>query len=116
MPGHHTHFDCALFVVQFSLLNGSIHDSWLQQGHEGMTLDDKIRAKCEVLACQKPPATEPNRKKADKASEVHTPLKLCFPPASYSNAGVTCFKCQERAGEVGGGQEGIQRGENGDGG
>jgi len=58
-------------VVQFSLLNGSIHDSWLQQGHEGVRMDEDIRARCEVLACQRPPPpAEGARKKAPKSTEV----------------------------------------------
>ena len=67
--------DCKLPVVQFSLLNGSIHDSWLQQGHEGMPMNDEIRGKCEVLACSKQFTAEPHRKKPDRASEVHNSLK-----------------------------------------
>ena len=65
-----------VFVVQFSLLNGSIHDSWLQQGHEGMRMDEEMRAKCEVLACVHKPPTDPNRKRPDSASEVRCSLKL----------------------------------------
>ena len=65
--------DCVVLVVQFSLLNGSIHDSWLQQGHEGMPMDEEMRGKCEVLACTKL-VTEPHRKKPDRASEVHNSL------------------------------------------
>lgn len=64
--------------MQFSLLNGSIHDSWLQQGHEGMRMDDEMQAKCEVLACNKPLPPEPGRKKPDRATEVTHPLRgLC---------------------------------------
>lgn len=58
-------------VVQFSLLNGSIHDSWLQQGHEGVRMDEDIRAQCEVLVCRRPPPpAEGARKKAPKSTEV----------------------------------------------
>jgi hypothetical protein len=64
-----------LFVVQFSLLNGSMHDSWLQQGHEGMSMDEEMRAKCEVLArIHKPLPTDPKGKKSDKATEVRCSL------------------------------------------
>ena len=63
--------DCVLLVVQFSLLNGSMHDSWLQQGHEGMPMDEEMRSRCEVLARIRPPPNEPHRKKPDRASEVH---------------------------------------------
>ena len=66
-----------LFLVQFSLLNGSIHDSWLQQGHEGMSMDEEMWAKCEVLACiHKPHNTDPSRKKSDKVAEVCCSLML----------------------------------------
>ena len=58
-------------VLQFSLLNGSIHDSWLQQGHEGLRMDEETQARCEVLACQKPPPAEAGRKKAVKTAEVY---------------------------------------------
>ena len=58
--------------MQFSLLNGSIHDSWLQQGHEGLPLDEEMQARCEVLVCQGPlPPAEAGRKKA-KSNEVAT--------------------------------------------
>ena len=61
-------------VLQFSLLNGSIHDSWLQQGHEGVRMDEETQARCEVLACQKPPPAEAGRKKAAKTAEVYSPI------------------------------------------
>ncbi len=58
-------------AVQFSLLNGRIHDSWLLQGHEGVRMDEDIRARCEVLACKRPPPpAEGARKKAPKSTEV----------------------------------------------
>lgn len=96
--------DCKLLVVQFSLLNGSIHDSWLQQGHEGMPMNDEIRGKCEVLACSKQFTAEPHRKKPDRASEVNSlktvpsmcPLLLCltslvhFYPLMQSNSECGC--------------------------
>ena len=76
--GCHAHLACQVQehkvpgVVQFSLLNGSIHDSWLQQGHEGVRMDEDIRARCEVLACQRPPPpAEGARKKAPKSTEVN---------------------------------------------
>lgn len=63
-------------MVQFSLLNGSIHDSWLQQHHEGMPMDEEMRAKCEVLArVHGPNPTDPNRKKSDRSSVVRHSLK-----------------------------------------
>ncbi|KAL0051206.1 hypothetical protein WJX82_003759 [Trebouxia sp. C0006] len=62
--------------LEFSLLNGSIHDSWLQQGHEGVRMDEDIRARCEVLACQRPPPpAEGARKKAPKSSEARPLLE-----------------------------------------
>ncbi|DBB00042.1 TPA: hypothetical protein ACH3X1_013901 [Trebouxia sp. C0004] len=62
--------------LEFSLLNGSIHDSWLQQGHEGVRMDDDIRARCEVLACQRPPPpAEGARKKAPKSTEARPLLE-----------------------------------------
>ena len=60
--------------MQFSLLNGSIHDSWLQQGHEGLHLDEEMQARCEVLVCKGPDPAEVGRKKA-KTNEV-APLPL----------------------------------------
>ena len=72
-------------VMQFSLLNGSIHDSWLQQGHEGMPMDEEMRGKCEVLACTKQHVTEPHRKKPDRASEVHNSLKAALLSCFASN-------------------------------
>ncbi|DBA71138.1 TPA: hypothetical protein ACH3X2_011544 [Trebouxia sp. C0005] len=57
--------------LEFSLLNGSIHDSWLQQGHEGVRMDEDIRAQCEVLVCRRPPPpAEGARKKAPKSTEA----------------------------------------------
>ena len=44
--------------MQFSLLNGSIHDSWLQQGHEGLHLDKEMQARCEVLVCKEAKSDE----------------------------------------------------------
>lgn len=64
-------------MVQFSLLNGSIHDSWLQQRHGGMPMDEEMRAKCEVLACvHNLNPTDPNRKKSDRSSVVRYSLEL----------------------------------------
>lgn len=89
-------------MVQFALLNGSIHDSWLQQGHEGMSMDEEIRAKCEVLArIHKPHNTDPTRKKSDKVAEVCCSLTLETEllTASHSRAiaticeRVTCRRC-----------------------
>ena len=71
--------------MQFSLLNGSIHDSWLQQGHEGLPMDEEMRGKCEVLACTKQLLTEPHRKKPDRASEVHNSLQTALLTASPQN-------------------------------
>ena len=40
--------------MQFSLLNGSVHDRWLQQGHHARALDEHSRLACEVLRSRKP--------------------------------------------------------------
>ena len=45
---------CKLFVrMQFSLLNGSVHDHWLQQRPEGCAMDERSRTACEVLRSRK---------------------------------------------------------------
>lgn len=41
-------------MLQFSLLNGSAHDQWLQQKHEGAKMDEDSRLACEVLRSRKP--------------------------------------------------------------
>ena len=40
-------------VLQFSLLNGSAHDQWLQQKREGAQMDEDSRLACEVLRSRK---------------------------------------------------------------
>lgn len=40
-------------VLQFSLLNGSTHDQWLQQKHDGAKMDEDSRLACEVLRSRK---------------------------------------------------------------
>ena len=54
--------------LQFSLLNGSTHDMWLQQGHEGQAMDEQMRGRCEVLACKK--VADSNRRRSARSSEV----------------------------------------------
>lgn len=40
-------------VLQFSLLDGSTHDQWLQQKREGAKMDEDSRLACEVLRSRK---------------------------------------------------------------
>ncbi len=72
---HLSNPDGLIAVMQFSLLNGSIHDSWLQQGHEGARMDEDIQERCEVLACTRPPPPAEGRKKAPKSTEVCVTLQ-----------------------------------------
>ena len=39
--------------MQLSLLDGGRHDQWLQQGHQGQTMDKEARMACEVLRSMK---------------------------------------------------------------
>ncbi|DBA71141.1 TPA: PSII 6.1 kDa protein, variant 3 [Trebouxia sp. C0005] len=39
--------------LEFSLLNGSTHDQWLQQKHDGAKMDEDSRLACEVLRSRK---------------------------------------------------------------
>ncbi|KAL3143120.1 PSII 6.1 kDa protein [Trebouxia sp. C0009 RCD-2024] len=45
--------ECEEICLEFSLLNGSAHDHWLRQGHEGCAMDDQSRLACEVLRSRK---------------------------------------------------------------
>lgn len=53
-------------LLQFSLLNGSTHDMWLQQGHEHQDMDEHFRRRCEVLMTKK----DTEGRRVVKASEV----------------------------------------------
>ncbi len=47
------HAELMFAGMQYSLLNASVHDQWLQQGREGHTMDDESRLACEVLRSKK---------------------------------------------------------------
>lgn len=42
-----------LLMLQFSLLSASLHDQWLQQMREGVTMSEDTRLACEVLRSRK---------------------------------------------------------------
>lgn len=54
--------------LQFSLLNGSTHDIWLQQGNENAALDEQMQSRCEVLTCKK--TADSGRRRPARPSEV----------------------------------------------